>query len=497
MKKNKMLLLVFVLSLFLTSCSLPRGAGYDGIISGLSRPENESQLIKGSFKVKKSKPIEDLTDEVKDKYKNPPNFYIEEDFIKYGDSYSTNPSFKSRYLNYKNILDINSIEADKDLANIKGPVLTVSDGQFFYQNIFVLSENEIAFISDGILFYYEKFDDRVPASIKDASSADMGEEEDNNKNEANEDQNMVSFIGIKRPSEDTNGNQYYKYLTIMLSRKKGQEDINISACNDLFLAWKNNNYITGFEHRVKEDKSEDILFIRPSGDKENYKYYNIANGNANSILYLGNGYLSVQSRDTNTDFRKYRLYDIDSLGENDSLSVIDIAGDEGLDGFIDDTAKAINNNNIDAEAINLIDIQNIGLTRNKGKWNYISNLSLKNGEELIVSDYYLNLVPKIDISPDGLAISWDDIKTKEPHLIDAYTSPNRDILIVQNPQELFVYGLADGLISEKPQLALKLEESDKIVMTNWIYGSQASKCIDDFNEEEKLPPSYYRLDHVE
>ncbi len=488
MKNIKIILLLFVL-LLLTACSINRNDfAYNDVIENVKKPNNNQLLIEGSFSTKEMIALTEVSDDILKKYESKPELYVSKDFIKFGDMYSFNPNFKSRFLNYKNLISMSGLLMSDKIDAEEGPVLTVSDGQFYYQNILVLDDNKVAVINDGILFIMEKYSDTIDNEIVEKAFEKDMKEDETNADELQYAGESAVFIGLKTPKKDSLDNTYYEYKTIMVQRDENM-NLLVYGIKDLFVPGKNGINISGVDHIVEGQKARDVFFYNPinNKDKKENQKIQIGEGSSNSILYIGNGYLSIETKDYDSAYRKYRLYDLQKLDSQDALNVKDIAGEDGLKSFIEDTAKTINKNNIGAKAIELTDTYCIGMVRNKGSWEYKSNLIIDEEDRLLVIDYFLNIVPTIQITNDNLSLSYEDIKTKIPNMIDAYTSPNGDLLIVHKPQEIMAYNINNGIISNEPELSINVGEYEKIVMTEWLTGSLVEDWSNVFLKQQRVP----------
>ena len=202
MKNIKIILLLFVL-LLLTACSINRNDfAYNDVIENVKKPNNNQLLIEGSFSTKEMIALTEVSDDILKKYESKPELYVSKDFIKFGDMYSFNPNFKSRFLNYKNLISMSGLLMSDKIDAEEGPVLTVSDGQFYYQNILVLDDNKVAVINDGILFIMEKYSDTIDNEIVEKAFEKDMKEDETNADELQYAGESAVFIGLKTPKKD-------------------------------------------------------------------------------------------------------------------------------------------------------------------------------------------------------------------------------------------------------------------------------------------------------
>lgn len=484
MKSKICLILIFFL--ILTACGLrpTEMDAYDDVVDSIEKPSNQILEIEGSYAIKSMEVLSEVSDDIKKRYEDKPNLYISSDLVKFGDLVSRDPKFKSRYLDFSKLIKSTNIEA-KSLESLgQGQVYTISDGQFLYQNFFVINEKTLAMVSDGILFKFEKFSEKVGDDIY--KSTEKKEEDSLTKDSSNDEKRQkLALIGLKKPEKDIYDNTYFDYFTILI-HEDVRGDFSAYAIEGLFIADKNSYYLAGMDHEEK-DQAKDLFYIKSLTSGEGKKeYFELGDGESNHILYIDEEYLCIETKKYGSIPRKYRLYKLSRLDEENSLSVKDIAGDKGLDSFIDSTARTINKNNIEAQTIDLVDIYNLGLTRNKGQWHFKSNLIIPEDEKIVVTDYMLDIVPNIEIAEDEISLGWDQIQNMFPGSIDAYTSPDKSMIVVQKSQELVVHPLKNGIIGKRHKLSISLEELDRIVMNSWFEGPRVDELMDAFLKEDRL-----------
>ena len=71
---------------------------------------------------------------------------------------------------------------------------------------------------------------------------------------------------------------------------------------------------------------------------------------------------------------------------------------------------------------------------------------------------------------DDLYPSFDVVKNKIPDVLDAYTSPNRDFIVILTKNDIKVFSLNDRGIG-KLQTVFKLKNGETSVMAQWAVGN--------------------------
>ncbi|MDO5717906.1 MAG: hypothetical protein Q4P34_02885 [Tissierellia bacterium] len=490
--KYSILFASFLLLFYLVSgCTKIAGnIKFIGISDEIEKPENKEHLIDGTWKLKEKIVPDTIEESIREKYSDDEYLYISNDLVKFKDRFTTKPNFKTRYLNYAEFFkdktkDENIID---NFLKREGPLLTVADGQFFYQDFIIDYEDELSFLYDGIFFVFERVDTKVSAEIIDEAKKIDKELSIKETHKADPTKDIGMTIGIRTTKKDKDTNTYSGYKTIFLRKGATTKPI-IYSIRNLLLSRNSGFWLVGQEHIVETDNTRDVLFAYPlaGGNRDDSRYL-LGKKNNCSILYLGSDYVSIELYDYNSDDKSYGIYDIDKLAENTKLNVKDIAGDQGLEAFRNDTAKVLSNNSVEEDMGYSYDASNIGMKRTNGRWDFRSNIIMRVDNNLIMQDYKLSLVPNIDIvKNDMLALSWESIKTRFPAAIDAYTSPDEDLLLVQNLNEILIYELNSGIISNDYLVSIKANESDRIVMTQWVSGKQTELWEQVFLKQDRIP----------
>ena len=198
-----------------------------------------------------------------------------------------------------------------------------------------------------------------------------------------------------------------------------------------------------------------------------------------SIQFVGNDYIAVEDIDMDDEYRvkerRFRVLPIDNVDSAEGVGISDIVGKSGRDAFINSALysmeiKGLKNNYIqDTETYE----DNFTLSRRNGHWAVRGRLPYKRSDEPSeYLDFDINLIPSEGlISYDELSLPWNTIKRELPGATDAYTSPNEDILVVLDIDNIYIYSVEDGQISNRPLGKINLYEGEEVVMAEWAIGS--------------------------
>ncbi|MDO5689347.1 MAG: hypothetical protein Q4G61_03790 [Tissierellia bacterium] len=456
----------------------------------LKRPVLENIPIEGTWELIEITPLLEVNADILSKYQLGEQFYISPEFVKIHDNISWHPSFKSRYVNRLDFVKSKVNISDEDASTItgEGTVYTITDGQIFRQDIMKITEDQIGFIFDNILFSLQKTEDTVAEEVIDQYLSTRGTGENSIEEVVKSTEDVAVILGIRSSRKDTNGNAFNIYKTIFVREPQDNQPVVFSIRN-LLLPRNNGFWMVGTEHLLEEDFTRDVFFAYPiaGGTRENSRY-TIGSKNNYSILFLGKNHVSIEQYDYLSSEKSFAIYDLDKLIDGTKMTIADIAGEAGIEVYQNDTLKIIGTTPSEESLQDLFDTTNLGVRRTNGRWVFRSNISIVDRSNLIQREYTLDMLPIIDILPaESLTIPWDDIKTKVPSAIDAYMSPSGDILIVQAGTELLFYSVRGGIIQNSAPLSIQIAETDRIVMAEWTTGNQAMTWQEMVMKLDRIP----------
>lgn len=212
------------------------------------------------------------------------------------------------------------------------------------------------------------------------------------------------------------------------------------------------------------------------------------------IQYVGNDFISVEnlSQDGNSKIG-YNIYNIDQLEKGIPLNVVEIAGEKGLQIYNETISKEKNgiSEKVQFYEGEQEDKTNIGISKKNGIWEFLGSLRFQENGKIVYSDFVLNLKPVIDIfSNNKLIVPWINIKNKVQTAIDAFTSPRKNLILIQSEKELLVYELENNIMKNYPVLSVPIDEKDKIIMAEWSFDSYAESWENEFKLEGNIPVVY-------
>ena len=115
--------------------------------------------------------------------------------------------------------------------------------------------------------------------------------------------------------------------------------------------------------------------------------------------------------------------------------------------------------------------ENVGIVRKSGYWTIKGRVNYLQNNEEMYKDFSIKAIPpKEMINYDAHIISWNELKMSIPETIDAFTSPNNDIIGIATHTHLLIYNIIDGSLNNMPLAKIKLPENSSIIMSEWSVG---------------------------
>lgn len=109
-----------------------------------------------------------------------------------------------------------------------------------------------------------------------------------------------------------------------------------------------------------------------------------------------------------------------------------------------------------------------GIVRHQGQW--IIKGHFPTGKELYTHFEVPVPAPESLVSNNELYPDWETIKKQVPEAIDAFSSPNKELLVVLTESSLLGFSITDGKINQPPKLHVLLKYPTTAVMTRWAEG---------------------------
>lgn len=495
MKKIMTLIIIMIIPLILVACSGVSGDTSDKIIS----PRNNSIAIKGTWKVDKYKVIEknENTESLINKYmNNTAQFDTKFSFI--SNEVCKNPQYKikkvngSYYILYQYKVDIKDLDIQE---NEEVEVISItSEDKHFYDFIRYKDDKMIIYI-EGVFFYLTKTSDSTDQVNFSKSNIENRRGHKISSNDLSKcgvllglrSQREVDESGVLQPAKyrtlwiSANGKKLYPLVDkegLLLPRISGFWEVSVDRKNYNGYI-RENIEVNPYGNPNKKQVTEDLT------EKKESIFRN--------ITFIGNDYIATEyfeSSDLNINiFNKFQVLPVDNVGNKAGIKISDVAGESGKKALINSANSILYAKNKDVldrlesrpreESFNVI--------RRNGHWIMRGRINAENEEDMAnFIDYNINLLPpKKMINYDELNVPWNTIKSKIPEAVDGYIAPNNNIAIILTKNYIYIYGVNDKVLTDRPLKRIKLKDEESIVMAEWAMGDYVDKWDKIIKNEDK------------
>lgn len=496
--KRKYLVLILVVASVLSGCQNSK-AEFEviDIMENVEKPKNNNTPLIGTWELTR---IDDSmatnTSEAKFNIGDP--LYISEKVVSFSNRYTTRPCFNARLVKTEDYVAIKGNEPLNLLEETKTnyEVINIKDGQKFLQDIVKLSGGKIAFCYESRLFEFKKVSDTVPKEIIEVlieKEKDLSLNTQYHQTAVAVDTSII--IGVKSVLYDGDGSPSEIYDSYLL-RKKVDSAPLIYRMKNLFVPRSSGFWFVGVDQIVDQEFRGEKLYAYPTsvhGDKSQQKNY-IQESKHREITFVNDGYIGVQVNGIPADgIYQFEIHNTESLSNNKPLTILEIGGEDGLAHYKETLNKEwqiLTDSDKTTEL--LAPPSNIGIVRKNGRWQYASTLFLEDRIPKSLRQFSLDFVPAIELfKVNDLAIPWSDIQTKVPNAKDAHTSPNGDLVIIQDGDELMLYTVNGGIIGNVPVVSIPLSKTSSIVMAEWAFNAYAGLWEESFTTFKLSPVQYY------
>ena len=423
--------------------------------------------------------------------------YFSEATVDFNGNTSKDAKYKVKSVNTKsyfwNTIKISAKSLGIQNANVQ--IITINSNDTFFDEYIRLNELTLIKNYEGILLYFHK--------AKDSSATPSYNKENNTKvliskaeKEIRSKSGLLLGLRYENPKVGV-GLSKYLYKTLWIS-SVNDKILPIIEIKDLLLPRQDGFWKVGISKKIEKGDAKDVLWsyplysIKPTKplNKNSRKIkYTKAEGSM-VIKFLGSNYISTDIstdilQDVNdNDLEKnhsnnhLKILPIDNiLGE--SIKLTSILGSEieksMLTGTLLNAPKNIQDGNLKKVDTNW------GVIRRSGRWILRGRVERKINSKHPFTDFGIPYAtPKSLTSYDNLFPSFNVIKTKIPSAVDAYSSPNRDFVVVLTNTELMVFNI-EGYNLGKNLLTLKFKAGEIPVMSHWATGSY----VDDWQKKMK------------
>jgi len=480
---KKIAIIIFALSFIVSGCSTIDMENSEFIIA----PQNQKPPISGRWIISEVLYKYENTIESNDEYIGKELFF-NKDAILINDDYTTNPKFAIKnvdlqeYFFYRYKLSSENL----GLTNQEAKIITIrSDENYFAEFIKLDDENMIYYLDNA--FYkltlvdkdikleeierYIEIERAINMPLQSMKSEELssGVLLGIKIQKFDEDKKIIDWdyetIWINMQNKELEG--LFKVDKLLVPRKNGFWEIeqNRVYANDSI-------YDKIIAKPISTNESSNILYTTKSLNDEEM---HVASSNfqkrkpsiLKNILFVGNDYISIENIDIERDDRKtLQVYAVDNLEDEKPIRLSDLIGENGTNLFNEGARNSVN-----FEKAITVNEENFGLVRRNGYWTLKGRVNFKEKEIEYFSDFSIKaLPPKEMVSYDELAIPFEVLKLNLPNVVDAFSSPNKDFIVVNTSNNLVIYLIEGDDVSKIPVASIPLPEGSTIIMSEWATG---------------------------
>lgn len=482
--KKVIIIIILLLSLVLmSSCNIDDGPAADRI----KAPENNTSPINGKWII--SSNLNELKPEgieLKEDLHLNKEVLFHKEAVVIGEEYSKEPSFKFKtvnaydYLLYKYKTTPNNLGIKDSNINV---ITILNENQYFYEFIKHGNDELLVNIEDNFYKLSKLVDEVSLDEINRYIDVEKNTIRALNLEEVNELKSGL-LLGIKIPTHDEKGQLAdWDYKTIWINSLNNKvidvyelDDLLVPRKNGFWMVNVNRNYNGLIQDRISatplfklpeismlnEEEMDAAFSSRPYGKEEQDSVAVL-----NNILFIGNDYVSIEKINKFKQEKKtLEVYAIDNIEENRPINLSDLIGEDGKKIFTEGAQSVVS---IDTQTS--LNEENVGIVRKSGYWTIKGRVNFIQNNEELYKDFNIKAIPpKEMINYDAHIISWNELKMSIPETLDAFTSPNNDIIVVSTHSHLLIYNIKDGSLSNQPLAKIKLPENSSIIMSEWSVG---------------------------
>ncbi len=480
MKRFYAFLILLLIVLFASGCT----AGSREAADKISSPHNRLIPVAGTWEI--AGVIEGGALKLEESFEpwNGKNLQFSEEYALFGDNILENPRYKIKRVNKEEYLLYGHKSLPKDMVSGKElDVITVTDEDRFLCEIVRVNNESVILEIDNHSLYLKKISEQVSrrSDIKYHEIAGSLEPAaDTVKGPAR----TGVLVGLCSPESGRNnkaGNtNNYRTLWIAATDKKLHPILNTQGI--LFPRrsgfWRMETkrteaagYIEDFiiAHPVAMEQNEDKRSIPVEPSKQEAG----TGGVTRRIRYVGNDYVSIESKYADTSESVLQVLPIDSLPGIKEVKLSDLYGEAGISFMEEGRREAVELLEAEGGSLtrNMIQSESFGLERKMGHWFFKGRINYRKGTEVYSSDYNINVIPSAElIFYDELSVPWTEVKDKVPEAVDVFSSPNRDIALVITKTELVIFDINNGKLGNQPLGKVPLKAGEAVIMAEWATG---------------------------
>ncbi len=473
MVKKCLLLLISLLFLILSGCT------QSGTSAGkITPPSNQVCPLEGKWTVLQELNTNGDTEEVTQQWVGS-HVQFDVGAVAFGGHVWDNLSYKIKRVNTDDYLMTKYIPfCDISIPeNQKVDIITVYAASNFLGEVMKLDDKSVIFSVQNKELLLKKVSDQADSKLGAANANTQNLNPDGDKGTSG------ILLGLRAPSGTG-----YTYRTLWISADHHQLH-SVLAVEQLFFPrtsgfWELNVQDTAAGGKTGNQltaRNVSVKALEMKKEKEEVGDEVCTESAIRIIDYIGNDYVAIEK---STDgVNQLQVLPVDKLSSTTEIKVSDLLGDNGLNTFLSAREQAVSD--LRDKGATLIDRdesgKNFGLVRKNGHWIFVGRINYQSNKTFAQKDFDVKIIPPSNlIFYDTLVLNWHNIKDRVPDALDAFTSPNKDIVLVKTKNKLTVYTIGVEQLSENPLAEIDLQEGANVIMAEWAVGSYVENWENSF-----------------
>ena len=470
---------------------------------GIQKPKNETSLLEGTWKVTDIVSYGEETNAAK-----PPTFSIDDslyfcnDFVGINGVFTVNPSISAKFVNTRDYLNARFSGQDVTLNTYdedKVRVIMVRDGESFSMDFLSLEHDLCTFSYESKMYYLQRETTEIAKDVRE-NFLRLADSKKREEEQPEENRNRALLVGIKTKSYDADTIPVYSYATYLiredaLSRRPrvyAAEQILVPHGNQSFTLLRYQIQDRNPVYGVLESTFQALLTTADPNSKAN----TLIDTFNRSVTYVHDGFVAfdknIVSLSTGVVQRKEEIFSLDALEKGNPYTVEQLTGKEGQETYREQVENRLQQLHPDIPANSLLeelDYTDIGIQRKTSDWSFHCTPQITVDGELRSAPLFLDLLQSVPVmESDPLAVPWSQVTNKSYRASAAFSTPNKERVLILTDNELQYYRILEGRIDRSPLLSIQLPSGSSIIMMETAYDTHADVWEDAIKEQTAILP---------
>nr|WP_072514343.1 hypothetical protein [Ndongobacter massiliensis] len=495
-------LLFLALLLLLVGCRKNENSG-ELNAGGIQKPTNETTLLEGTWKVMDVVSFgEESNVEKPSAFAVSDSLYFCNGFVGINGVFTVNPSISAKFVNTRDYLNARFSGQEvalKDYDEDKIRVIMVRDGESFSMDFLSLKKDRCAFSYESKMYYLERETTEIANEVRE-NFLRLVDSKKREEVQPEENRNRALLVGIKTKSYDADTIPVYSYATYLiredaLSRRPrvyAAEQILVPHGNQSFTLLRYQIQDRNPVYGVLESTFQATLTTADPNSQEN----TLIDTFNRSVTYVHDGFVAfdknIVSLSTGIVQRKEDIFALDALAKGMPYTVEQLTGKEGQETYREQVENRLQQLHPDTPTTSLLaelDYTDIGIQRKTTDWSFHCTPQITVDGELRSAPLFLDLLQSVPVmDSDPLAVPWSQVTNKSYRASAAFSTPNKERVLILTDNELQYYRILEGRIDRSPLLSIQLPAGSSVVMMETAYDAHADVWEDAIKDQTAILP---------